>query len=267
MAETLRPGRWQRAAHLHLLSQRLSEAALTPGGRLVVTAPPRHGKSSLVACFLPIWYLALFPDRHVILVSHTAALAEQWGRLVRNTVLEAGARLGLGMTEDSTATARWHTPEGGSMRVMGVGGPITGLGADCLVIDDPCNGWSEANSPAVRENLWAWWNSTCLTRLEPGASVVVSMARWTQEDLVGKILRADRDGWPELRLPALAEAGDPLGRPLGAPLWPERWPLEALQEIQRTSPESVWAALYQQRPLAGGEAVFLPWAVEGAMEG
>lgn len=239
------------------------------GRRLIVEIPPRHGKSTIVSQGLPVWFLELFPERHIILASYEAGFAAEWGRAVRNLVAQYAGELTVRISEDSSAANRWHTPQGGGMVTAGVDGPITGRGADLFVIDDPVKSWAQAQSPAYRAHLWDWWHSTAKTRLEPAASVILCMARWHEDDLAGKLIRemdAGGQPWEVIRLPAVAEDGDPLGRALGEPLWPERFPAEALAEIQRSSPSYVWNALYQQRPERAGDAVFQTWAIDAAFQ-
>src|SRR3990167_1770463 len=156
--------------------------------------------------------------------------------------------MGVVIKGDSSAVSAWETTAGGGMVTAGVGGPITGRGADLLIIDDPVKNAEEAQSPIVRDGIWQWWQTTARTRLEPGGSVVVVMTRWDADDLVGRLQTDLSDAWESLVLPAIAEQGDMMGRPLGAPLWPARYPLPALDAIRREVGEDAWASLYQQRP-------------------
>ena len=136
----------------------------------------------------------------------------------------------------------------------GVGGPFTGYGFDLLIIDDPIKNRQEANSAVYREHLWEWWRSTARTRLEPDGSIIVVMTRWHEDDLSGRLLAGGGERWEHIRLPALAEEMDPLGRREGDPLWPERYGLDALSIVREAIGSSDWAGLYQQRPapLEGG---------------
>ena len=175
-----------------------------------------------------MWFLANWPHKRVGLASYAAEPAEQWGRLARDSVVENESGLGIRVRDDLSKVGRWQLTTGGGMMTVGVGGPFTGYGFDLLIIDDPVKNREEANSPTQRQHLWDWWQSTARTRLEPGGSIIVVTTRWHEEDLVGRLLgdeyteeQAAGDRWEHIRLPALAEEGDPLGRPLDAPLWPE----------------------------------------------
>lgn len=255
-ASILSRGRWTSAPHLELLASWIADLAHRQRRRVIVSMPPRHGKSQLVSHWTPVWYLAMFPERRVILASYEADFAASWGRLVRNTLEEHQRELGVKISADSSAANRWDTPQGGGMITAGVGGPITGRGADLLILDDPIKNAEEANSERIRQRVWEWWQSTAYTRLEPGAGAVVVMTRWHQDDLVGRLLRDAQDGgeaWDMLELPALAEPADMLGRSEGSPLWPARYGVEDLGRIKRAVGSYVWAALYQQRPAPASE--------------
>jgi predicted phage terminase large subunit-like protein len=142
------------------------------------------------------------------------------------------------------------------MFTAGVGGPLTGRGADCLVIDDPIKNAAEARSAVVRASHWDWWETTASTRLEPGAFAMLVMTRWHQRDLAGMLLENEPGQWEEIRLPAIAEEDDWLGRAPGEPLWPERWSLERLLQVRENRSASVWASIYQQRPAPEGGNVW-----------
>jgi predicted phage terminase large subunit-like protein len=144
----------------------------------------------------------------------------------------------------------------GGCVAAGVGGPITGRGADVLIIDDPIKNRAEAESPMIRRKVWEWYRSTARTRLAPGGSIVVVMTRWHEDDLVGRLLSADDQDWEVLSFPALAEADDPLGRWPGEALFPARYPATALARIRRDLGSYEWSALYQQAPSPSGGGLF-----------
>jgi predicted phage terminase large subunit-like protein len=250
---------WQSAPHLNLLNRRLVDAAYGACPRLLVTVPPRHGKSLLCSHYLPAWYLGTFPDRRVILASYEADFAAGWGRKARDVLERHGRLFGVSVRRDSSAANRWDL-EGrpGGMVTAGVGGPITGRGADLLLIDDPVKNADEAMSPAVRQKAWDWYLSTAYTRLEPGGAAVLIQTRWHADDLAGRLLARAAEGgerWEVLDLPALAREGDPLGRAPGEALWPARYPAAALEGI-RAELGFWFEALYQQRPAPEGGAIF-----------
>lgn len=229
--------------------------------------PPRHGKSELVSKYFPAWYLMHNPDKRVILASYEADFASQWGRKVRQLVTELSEpRFKVAFGEsievrgDSKAADRWEiTGHQGGMQTAGVGGPITGKGADVLIIDDPVKNAEEANSDVHREKAWDWYVSTAYTRLEPGGSVILVMTRWHEDDLAGRILKQSIESgekWHIINLPAIARMDDGCGRPCGGPLWPERYPLSRLEEIRKAIPPYWWEALYQQSPVPPGGDLF-----------
>lgn len=214
--------------------------------------PPRHGKSELISHWLPVWYLNTWPHRRIILATYGAEFAADWGRRVRNTIQEHRGSLRVSIADDSSAANRWHTTGGGGMIAAGAGGPITGRGADLFIIDDPVKTAEDAYSETYRERVWDWWTTTARTRLEPGASVVILMTRWHDDDLAGRVLRNARETgleWEVLELPALAEARDQLGRQPGEALWPERYDAEELRALQAQVGSRTWSALYQQHPM------------------
>jgi predicted phage terminase large subunit-like protein len=162
---------------------------------------------------------------------------------------------------------RWHTSDGGGLIAAGVGGGITGFGADLLVIDDPLKGREEADSEAIRESSWRWLTDVAFTRLHRDAVVLLCLTRWHEDDLAGRLLNSSTaDGWTLLSLPALAIEGDALGRAEGEPLWPDRYGTAALAERRETMGSRSFAALYQQAPTPDTGGTFQrPW-LQGTYE-
>lgn len=259
-AVALSGGRYARGVrHLELLMNALDDAAMHGGRRIIVEMPVRHGKSWSVSHYFPVSFLDRWPGRNIILTGYEASFARSWGRKVRNTIAEQRASLRVRLAADSTAADVFATTAGGGMVTAGTGGPITGRPADLLIVDDPIKNWQAAQSVAEREKVWEWWTGTAYPRLEPHASVVIVMARWHQDDLTGRLLEHAANGgdqWTRLRIPAIAEADDLLGREPGEALWPERYDVEALAKIRATVTPQVWSALYQQAPLPDGGATF-----------
>jgi predicted phage terminase large subunit-like protein len=248
MAEHLTRKRFQRFRHIQFLDRKLAQAVARGGARIVISMPPRHGKSWLTSLYTPAWYLSLWPDRSIILASYEATFAATWGRGVRNFLQENQGDLGVRLAEDSLSADRWNTTQGGGMVTAGIGGPITGRGGHLLIIDDPIKNWEEAASDLIREKQIEWFNSTLYTRAEPGASIIVLMTRWHERDLAGYLLTEHHDKWEEIKLPAIAEENDPLGRAVGDALCPERYSAEMLANIRSAVGPRVWNSLYQQRP-------------------
>lgn len=212
--------------------------------------PPRHGKSLLISQYFPAWYLLNYPWKRVILCSYEGDFAAQWGRKVRDTVSEMSRFWnGVQLKTDSTAASRWEIEKhGGGMQTAGIGGPILGKGADVIILDDVTKNAKEALSPTWRAHAWDWFTSTALTRLEPGGAIINVQQRWHTEDMGGMMTAHEPARWKVLKLPALAEGNDLIGRHPGEALWPERYPRETLEDRQKLAP--VWfAAQYQQRPI------------------
>jgi len=206
------------------------------------------------------------PDKRVMLVSYGATLAHKNSRVARNllkTDAYHDAFPGVTLAEDSAAVDTWEiSGHEGGCDAMGIDGGATGKGAHILIIDDPIKNRQEAESPKQRDNVWNAYLNDLYTRLEPGGAIVVMMTRWHQDDLIGRLLRQTDDDdesaetWERLRMPALAEDDDPLGRQPGEALWPWRYPLERLKRIIRAVGEYVWNALFQQRPMASEGGLF-----------
>lgn len=255
------------APHLVAMAEMVT-AAIEDRSRprlLFFEMPPRHGKSEFVCRYLPAWYLGSRPRNRVILASYGAELARTWGRRARDVLQRCQADSppwfggGANISGNQSAAADWETVSGGGMVTAGAGGPITGRGANLLIVDDPIKNAEEAMSDTMREALYDWWRSTASTRLEPDGIAVVMATRWHKDDLTGRLIGdCIEAGTPfsRLCLPAIAEENDPLGRNIGDPLWPRRWPASEL-EAKRTSLGSYWwNALYQQRPTQHANADF-----------
>lgn len=268
---------YMHAPHLEALDSALTNVSRyveTGGaegiGRLIVEMPPRHGKTLTTSRHYPSWHIGRNPDHRMMLVSYGATLAEKNSRATRNTILSPTYQniFRIDLARDSKAVDAWDVAghEGGA-DAMGIGGAATGKGAHVLIIDDPIKNREQAESETWRNKIWDSYTDDLYTRLEPGGAIVVMMTRWHQDDLIGRLLVREGDQWARLRLPAIAEENDPLGRAVGDALWPERYPLSALAEIKRTLGDYSWSALYQQEPVPseGGifkRAWFDPWLTE-----
>jgi predicted phage terminase large subunit-like protein len=225
--------------------------------RLIINMPPRHTKSEFASYLLPAWFLGKYPHKKVIQTSHTAELAVGFGRKVRNLVdSEAYHRIfpDLGLSSDSKAAGRWNTSKGGDYFAIGVGGAVTGKGADLLIIDDPHSeqeaALAEVN-PDIYDKTYEWYTSGPRQRLQPGGAIIVVMTRWSKRDLTGEILKAaaqrDGDEWEVIEFPAIL--------PTGNPLWPQFWSLEELSKLKNELPNSKWMAQYQQNPISESAAI------------
>jgi predicted phage terminase large subunit-like protein len=225
--------------------------------RLIINMPPRHTKSEFASYLLPAWFLGKFPHKKVIQTSHTAELAVGFGRKVRNLVdSEAYKRIfpAVELQTDSKAAGRWNTNFGGDYFAIGVGGAVTGKGADILVIDDPHSEQEAAigaYNPEVYDKVYEWYTSGPRQRLQPGGSIVIVMTRWSMRDLTAQVLKAaaSRGGeeWEVIEFPAIL--------PSGTPLWPEFWSQYELEALREELPSSKWMAQYQQQPTSETNAI------------
>ena len=225
--------------------------------RLIINMPPRHTKSEFASYLLPAWFLGKFPHKKVIQTSHTAELAVGFGRKVRNLVdseVYNGIFPELNLQADSKAAGRWNTSRGGDYFAIGVGGAVTGKGADLLIIDDPHSEQEAALAqvnPEIYDKTYEWYTSGPRQRLQPGGAIVIVMTRWSQKDLTGQVLKsaAQRGGeeWKVIEFPAIM--------PSGGPLWPEFWSLEELEALKEELPNSKWQAQYQQQPTSDASAI------------
>lgn len=238
---------WQHAEHLDRLAAKLEAVERGEIKRLIVTMPPRHGKSENVSVLFPAWYLGRHPDDWVIECAYGHTLAKGFSRRSRNLLEERGEELfGVKVASDSSAADEWGIQgRRGGMIAAGIGGPITGKGASVLIIDDPIKNDREANSKVTRDSIWQWYLSTAYTRLTPDGAIVLVLTRWHEDDLAGRLLKAaendpDADQWDALSLPALDEHDNAL--------WPEKYSAERLKKIRAIQGPYWWSALYQQRP-------------------
>ena len=225
--------------------------------RLIINMPPRHTKSEFASYLLPAWFLGKFPHKKVIQTSHTAELAVGFGRKVRNLVdseVYKDIFPDLNLQADSKAAGRWNTSKGGDYFAIGVGGAVTGKGADILIIDDPHSEQEAAmaaSNPEVYDKVYEWYTSGPRQRLQPGGAIVVVMTRWSMRDLTGQVIKASasRGGeeWEVIEFPAIL--------PSGTPLWPEFWSLEELSALREELPNAKWQAQYQQNPVGNESAI------------
>ena len=243
--------------HHALMAKKFEEIANGKVKRLIINMPPRHTKSEFASYLLPAWYLGRFPNKKIIQCSNTAELAVGFGRKVRNLVDgEAYAKIfpNVALRHDSKAAGRWSTNADGDYFAIGVGGTVTGKGADLLIIDDPHSEQEAAlaaSDPTVYDKVHEWFTSGPRQRLQPGGSIVIVMTRWGKRDLTGRVLQSmvERDGdeWEIIELPAIM--------PSDEPLWPEFWSLDELLKLRNELPASKWNAQYQQSPTSEGGAL------------
>ena len=228
--------------------------------RLIINMPPRHTKSEFASYLLPSWFLGKFPQKKVIQTSHTAELAVGFGRKVRNLVDSDRYKdlfPDVALQVDSKAAGRWATNYSGEYFAIGVGGAVTGKGADLLIIDDPHSeqeaALAEVN-PEIYDKTYEWYTSGPRQRLQPGGAIVIVMTRWSKKDLTGQVLKSSAqrggDEWEVIEFPALFEDYSP-----PRPLWPEFWSVKELMALKEELPNSKWMAQYQQNPTSESSAI------------
>lgn len=241
--------------HHKRLARIFEEIAAGAKKRVIVNIAPRHGKSELISYLAPAWFLGNYPHKKVIMASHTADLAVNFGRRVRNLVAADTYKEifpQIELQQDSKSASRWGTNFNGEYFAIGVGGALAGRGADLFIIDDP---HSEQEARQGRSDVflpaWEWFQSGPLQRLMPGGAIIVVMTRWSKLDLTGQIvnhmLRNDEaDQWELVEFPAILN----IGMEEETPLWPEFWPLEELNAKKMGMDPRYWQAQYMQNPTA-----------------
>ena len=244
-------------AHHSEMAEAFERVANGEVKRIIINMPPRHTKSEFASYLLPAWFLGKFPKKKVIQTSHTAELAVGFGRKVRNLVdsdVYKSIFPGVGLQSDSKAAGRWATNRGGDYFAIGVGGAVTGKGADILIIDDPHSEQEAAlaeNNPDVYDKTYEWYTSGPRQRLQPGGAIIIVMTRWSKKDLTGQVLKSamQRSGeeWEVINFPAILEDEQPL--------WPAFWKLEELLALKNELPNGKWMAQYMQSPTSDVSAI------------
>ncbi|HQT80271.1 MAG TPA: phage terminase large subunit [Rhodopila sp.] len=204
----------------------------------------------------PVWWFTQHPRSSIICASHSLQLAEHFSRRVQRLIISKRHSLGYTVESGRATKAAWAITCGGDYFAVGAKGAMAGRRADLVIIDDPVKSQADAESLRARDHLWDWYRSDVATRLRPGGRVVLIMTRWHPDDLGGRLLESAPDEWKVVRLPALAEENDPLGRPVGAPLWPEWEDRTALLRKRDLVGERAWSALFQQQPQPEGGRMF-----------
>ncbi|GBR74538.1 phage terminase protein [Candidatus Termititenax aidoneus] len=227
--------------------------------RLIVNLPPQHGKSATISDHFPSWYLGKHPSEHIICIAYGDDLAYRFGKSNRAAVEEYGGLFNVELSTDKAEMKNWETDSGGGMISTGIGGSITGHGAQIVIIDDPIKNRAEANSETYRKKIIEEYRSTIRTRLSPDGAIIVVMTRWHEADLCAWLMEQDK--WELLSFPALAEEHDQLNRKLGAPLWPEfGYTAAHYAQIKKDLGSAVFAGLYQQRPAPQeGQLIMRAW--------
>ena len=235
--------------HHKILADKLNRVSQGKCKRLMVMLPPRHSKSEFASTYFPAWMMGLNPALKIIQATHTAELAVRFGRRVRNIIDSEEYQNvfpNISLSADNKSAGRWTTDDGGEAFYSGVGGAITGRGADLLIIDDP-HSEQDAMSPTAMESAWEWYTSGPRQRLQPGGTIVLVMTRWSSKDLAGRLLKRqseeNADQWEVVEFPAIMPESD-------EPLWAEFWKKEELLSVKASLPISKWNAQWMQNPTA-----------------
>ena len=240
--------------HHKQVARQFEKLAVSPGSRIIVNMPPRHTKSEFASYLLPAWLIGKNPELKIIQTTHTAELAVRFGRKVRNLMeLDIYREIfpDVDLRADSKAAGRWETGQGGEYFAAGVGGAITGRGADLMIIDDP-HSEQDALSPAAMESAYEWYTSGPRQRLQPGGSIVIVMTRWSEIDLTGKLMKQQArdilaDQWEVVEFPAIM--------PDGKALWSNFWKIEELEKVRASLSVGKWEAQWQQNPTSESGAI------------
>ena len=238
--------------HHKIVAEKFNSLAEGTLKRLIVNMPPRHTKSEFASSLLPAWMIGRNPKLKIIQTAHTGELAIRFGRKAK-TLIDSPEYQEIFKTrlrEDSQAAGRWETAQGGEYFAAGVGGAITGRGADLLIIDDPHSEQDALNMPAL-ERAYEWYTSGPRQRLQPGGAIVCVMTRWNTKDLTGMLLQhqkeAKSDQWDLIEFPAIM--------PSGNPVWPEYWNAKELETVKASLSAGKWNAQWMQNPTSEEGAI------------
>src|SRR6266567_651710 len=249
----------RQSAALDLLDAKLVDLADGRISKLMWFMPPQEGKSQKVSRRYPTWRLFEDPSLRIVILSYDLARARRWGREIKRDIEQHPLlRMRIRLRADSKAAGSWLTDEGGGIYCAGIRGGITGEPADEVVIDDPIKGMREASSIVYRDDAWDTWEGSITPRLSGRARVVIVQTRWHHDDLSGRILEREPEGWEVVAIPAIAEPGDPLGRKAGEefPSVRDRDP-GYFHDLRKTRSPAVFEPVYQQHPSASQGTLFL----------
>jgi len=253
--------------HIDYIAKKIQNAVESPETDkhklLIISIPPRHGKTQLISIHLPPWIAGNYPKKRIIMSSYGAELAETNSNAAKNIFEYWGPILWNVNPGEIFKRSAWNTEEIGGVVASGVGGATTGFGADLYILDDFCKDNEEASSTLKREKIWNWFQSVVATRLHPGALLIIFATRWDDDDLIGRLLKQQKEEKEDfpfatevINLPALAEENDPLGRAAGDALWELRFTRKKLLNIKKILGPYWWAALYEGDPTPRGGTLF-----------
>lgn len=248
---------YEVAAHNLALAKLLQRVEQGSARRVIITMPPRHGKSRLGSQIFGAWFMGRNPHKEFICAAYNQTLADEFGDATRQIMMSnAHSQVfpNSQLRSDKRSVNNMVTTRRGRVRFIGLEGGLTGKGADLMVIDDPIPNMEVAESLHLRDKLWANFLSAAYTRMQPGGRIIIIITRWHEDDIVGRIdnpefLSPERaKEWVRFDLPAIATEDDVIGRKPGEALWPAWYPLSELEAIRDTVGPRIWNSLYQQRP-------------------
>ena len=240
-------------AHHKIFAEKFQQIAEGKIKRLIINVPPRHGKSELASIHFPAWFIGKYPEKKIMHTTHTGELAVGFGRKVRNIVDSDEFKMifpQVTLNQDNKSAGRWSTNKGGEYFAAGVGGAVTGRGADLLIIDDP-HSEQDALSPNLLQHCWDWYSSGPRQRLQPGGAIIVVMTRWSTIDLTARLIKSQSDQfadqWDVVEFPAMLEDDQPL--------WSDFWSKDELLKVKASLPIAKWNAQWMQNPTAEEGAI------------
>lgn len=253
-------GNYKTPKHINFICDKVQQAFEGKIKRLIISIPPRHGKSEITTKKAPAWFMGKYPNDELIMASYSQEMINDFSRIARNTLREHEEVFGVQLATDKQSVNEWGLQgTRGTVKASGIGGGLTGKGARVALIDDPHKDWEEAQSKLQRDKVWNWYKSVLRTRLSPDGSIILIMTRWNADDLAGRLLKEAQEGgeeWEEIKIKAIADDSDILGRNNGEALWEERYPLKSLLEIKKTLGSIMFNALYQQSPTNETGSIF-----------
>ena len=250
---------YEVARHHRVIGAALEEVEAGRIKRLMISCPPRHGKTKLASMLFPAWAVGRNPRKSIVFATYNDKFAQDIGGVVKTSMQSPLYRHvfpKLELRYGGAANDRLRIVDGGDLFFVGVGGTLTGRGGDINILDDPVKNRKEADSPIVREALWNWYNNVLRYRMmTQDAALIIIATRWNEDDIIGRHTdptnpyynEEEAATWSIINLPALAEDDDPLGRPIDTPLWPSRFGAAFLADQRRADPRG-FSALYQGRP-------------------
>lgn len=243
--------KFQTPAHIIRLDNKLTNVIDNGNKNLIVNMPPRHGKSFLLSKIFPVWYLLSYPQNKIILVTYSSFLSEFLSKDILNLLQLCSNDFNIKLESNSKSKAEFTLLTGGGLSSVGVGGSLTGKGANLILVDDPIKNDAEANSQYQRDTLYEWFKATLFTRLEPSGKIIIIMTRWHSDDLTGKLINDNPSNWQLFSLPAIS-----ISNGKEKPLWEERFELNALKDIKKSIGTYWFNALYMQEPELNSGNIF-----------